>query len=107
MIIHEAVICHNAYLNGEDDSTVKMDKPANIPVPMNAINSKISHHGIPRLRIGESPRRACTMFSLLVQNAVPHKVIIAIMKPLSTMTVYGKWYDPEGLWAWHYCGPSS
>ena len=81
MIMHDAMICHKANLNGDDDSNVNMDKPANIPVPMNAINSKISHHGIPRLRIGESPRRACTMFSLLVQNAVPHKVIIAIMKP--------------------------
>ena len=58
MIRQEAIMCHNANLKGEDESTVKMDNPASRPVPIKTISNRISHQGIPLLRIGESPRNA-------------------------------------------------
>ena len=58
MIMQEAIMCHNANLRDDDDSNVKMDNPANRPVPVKTINNKISHQGIPLLRIGERPRKA-------------------------------------------------
>ena len=58
MIRQDAMMCHNANLKDDDESTVKMDNPANRPVPIKTINNRISHQGIPRLRIGERPRKA-------------------------------------------------
>ena len=58
MIMQEAIMCHNANLKDDDESNVNMDNPANRPVPVKTISNKISHQGIPLLRIGERPRKA-------------------------------------------------
>ena len=40
IIIHEAIICHNANLSDEDDSMVRIERPESTPVPKNPIRSR-------------------------------------------------------------------
>ena len=58
IMIMLAMMCHKANLREDDESTVRIVSPDSIPPPINTINNRINHQGIPRLRIGDKLRSA-------------------------------------------------